>query len=139
MVTRSMVFHWVVWAALLALMVYPFFHAHADNEAMHHQPALCVDKAISKAAIEAKHGKWITVTTDQWEWLRGVYVLNPATPQGLPPGDRAVLAKIEGNSGAMIFFIDGDLACVPMAVPDAIIDLMNQIDASNVFHTGPGI
>ena len=101
-----------------------------------HAQSSCVDVAGPKAAIEAKHGKWITVTTDQWEFLRGVYVLNPNTAPGLPPGDRAVLAELAGDDGAVIFFIDGATACTPMPIPAALVKMLREIDASNVAHQG---
>jgi hypothetical protein len=127
----------LVLTALLTLMFYPFVrYAHANNEDLHHHPSLCGSQTTARQAVEARHGKWIMVTTDQWEWLRGVYVLNPTTPSGLPPGDRAVLAKVEGDKGGMIFFIDGELACTPMTLPDELIDLMYQIDGTNIFHDG---
>lgn len=96
----------------------------------------CVLKDGPKAAIEAEHGRWIHLTTDQWEFLRGVYVVNPNTPAGMPPGDRAVLAEVDGKPGGVVFFIDGEQACSPMAVPDEMIKVLLEVDASNVGHVG---
>ena len=76
----------------------------------------------SKHAAEARHGKWIELTSEQWQFLRGIYAMNPLTPPGLPYGDKAALVKIDGNSGGMVFFIDGETkACTPMAVPDQLL------------------
>lgn len=95
----------------------------------------CVDAEIPRARIESQHGRWVTVTTDQFNFLRGVYVLNPNTPAGMPPGDRAVLATVEGKGGALAFFIDGRLACTPMALPDALVKMLMEVDAGGV-HAG---
>ena len=40
----------------------------------------CVDISVPKHAIEARNGKWIQLTADQWEFLRGIYAMNPLTP-----------------------------------------------------------
>lgn len=106
--------------------------AHAEQKA---EP-ICVLKAGPKAAIEAQHGRWITVDTDQWEFLRGVYVVNPNTPPGMPHGDRAVLATVPDKPGGMVFFIDGEMACAPMAIPAELVEMLREVDASNIGHTG---
>ena len=77
----------------------------------------CVDASAPKHASEAHHGKWIELTSNQWQFLRGIYAINPLTPRGLPYGDKAALVKIDGRSGGMVFFIDGDKACTPMRFP----------------------
>jgi hypothetical protein len=69
----------------------------------------------------ANHGKWIELTSEQWQLLRDIYVMNPLSPSGLPCGDRAALVRIYGVSGGMVFFIDGDKACTPTAVPDQLL------------------
>src|ERR1700679_1501452 len=74
----------------------------------------CVDISVPKDAITARNGKWIELTPEQWQFMRGIYAMNPQTPAGLPYGDKAVLAQIDGNNGGMVFFIDGNKACTPM-------------------------
>jgi hypothetical protein len=97
----------------------------------------CTIIAGPKDRIEAKHGQWKLLTTDQWEFLRGVYVVNPNTAPGMPKGDRAVLAQIDGTEGGQVFFIDGPLACSPMAVPAELIRILNQVGAgADVDHVG---
>jgi hypothetical protein len=59
----------------------------------------CVDVSVPKQVIESRNGKWIELTPEQWEFLRGIYAMNPLTPPGLPYGDKAVLAKVEGSAG----------------------------------------
>ena len=39
--------------------------------------AQCVDASVPKHAAEARHGKWIELTSDQWQFLRGIYAMNP--------------------------------------------------------------
>jgi hypothetical protein len=53
----------------------------------------CVDVSVPRNAVIARNGQWIELTSKQWQFLRGVYVLNPQTPPGLPYGDKAVLAR----------------------------------------------
>src|SRR5271167_797397 len=81
----------------------------------------CVDASIPKGNVAEHGGKWIGLTQEQWQFLRGIYAMNPSTPAGLPYGDKAALVQIDGRSGGMVFFIDGDKACTPMAVPDELL------------------
>ena len=86
--------------------------AHAAEGA-----ARCVDASAAKRTSDAHHDKWIELTSDQWQLLRGIYAINPLTPRGLPYGDKAALIKIDGRPGGMVFFIDGDKACTPIRFP----------------------
>jgi hypothetical protein len=99
----------------------------------------CVDVSVPKHAIEARNGKWIQLTPDQWEFLRGIYAMNPLTPPGLPYGDKAALARVDGNSGGLVFFIDGDKACTPMPVPDKLLAMMDDVATAKINHEGSGL
>jgi hypothetical protein len=99
----------------------------------------CTDISVPKKAIEAHNGKWIQLTSEQWEFLRGIYAMNPLTPPGLPYGDRAALAKVDGNSGGLIFFIDGDKACTPMPVPDKLLAMIDDVATAKINHEGDGL
>jgi hypothetical protein len=103
------------------------------------ESAQCVDVSVPKHAIEARNGKWIQLTPEQWEFLRGIYAMNPLTPPGLPYGDKAALARIDGNSGGLIFFIDGDKACTPMPVPDKLLAMMDDVATAKINHEGNGL
>ena len=99
----------------------------------------CVDVSVPKKAVEARNGKWIQLTAEQWEFLRGIYAMNPLTPPGLPYGDKAALAKVDGNDGGLIFFIDGDKACTPMPVPDKLLAMMDDVATAKINHEGSGL
>ena len=103
------------------------------------ESAQCVDVSVPKHAIEARNGKWIQLTAEQWEFLRGIYAMNPLTPPGLPYGDKAALAKVDGNDGGLIFFIDGDKACTPMPVPDKLLAMMDDVATAKINHEGNGL
>jgi hypothetical protein len=117
-----------------ALMVLPANAFASENVANH-----CVDVSVPKNAVIARNGKWIALTREQWEFLRGVYVLNPETPAGLPYGDRAVLAQLDNDSGGLVFFIDGDKACTPMRAPPELLTLMDQVATATINHEGTGL
>jgi hypothetical protein len=99
----------------------------------------CVDASVPKQLIEARNGKWIELTPNQWEFLRGIYAMNPQTPPGLPYGDKAVLARVDGDAGGVVFFIDGDRACTPMPVPDELLTMMNDVATATINHEGSGL
>jgi hypothetical protein len=102
-------------------------------------PSLCIDISVPKGAIAARNGKWIELTAEQWQFLRGIYAMNPATPAGLPYGDKAVLAEVEGNTGGLVFFIDGDKACTPMPVPHELLAMMQDVATATIMHETGGL
>jgi hypothetical protein len=102
-------------------------------------PARCVEVSVPRNAAEARHGKWIELTSDQWQFLRGIYAMNPLTPPGLPYGDKAALVKFDDRSGGMVFFIDGEKACTPMAVPDALLAMMDDVATAKISHDGSAL
>ena len=83
-------------ALIAALAILPQF-------ALASETSNCVDISVPKKAVEAHNGKWIELTPEQWEFLRGIYAMNPLTPPGLPYGDKAALAKVDGDSGGSCF------------------------------------
>ncbi|MGD0722799.1 MAG: hypothetical protein ABR970_17320 [Roseiarcus sp.] len=99
----------------------------------------CVDVSVPKQAIIARNGRWIELTSEQWQFMRGIYAMNPQTPAGLPYGDKAVLAQVEGNNGGMVFFIDGDKACTPMPVPVELITMMRDVATDTINHESGGL
>jgi hypothetical protein len=113
--------------------------AIAPQLALASEGGVCVDVSVPKKAIEAHNGKWIQLTSDQWQFLRGIYAMNPLTPPGLPYGDRAALAKVDGDSGGLVFFIDGDKACTPMPVPDKLLSMMDDVATAKINHEGSGL
>lgn len=101
-----------------------------------HAESRCSDISVPKDAVAAHGGRWIELTRDQWQFLRGVYVLNPSTPPGLPYGDRAVLATMGGHDGGVVFFIDGAQACTPMLAPAELVVMIGDVGAGAVHHDG---
>ena len=101
--------------------------------------ARCVDVSVPKKAVEAEKGKWIVLTPEQWQFLRGVYAMNPQTPPGLPFGDKAVLAKLDGRDFGLVFFLDGDRACTPMEAPKELLALLDDVATAKISHEGAGL
>jgi hypothetical protein len=119
-------------AVAAALTVLPYV-AYADDAVR------CIDVAVPKQAVEAKNGKWVVLTPEQWEFLRGVYAMNPTTPPGLPFGDKAALAKLDGRDNGLVFFIDGDRACTPMEAPKELLALLDDVATAKISHEGSGL
>jgi hypothetical protein len=99
----------------------------------------CVDVSLPKDAITARNGKWIELTAQQWQFLRGIYAMNPTTPPGLPYGDHAVLAQVSGDAGGLVFFIDGGRACTPMAVPGELLAMIRDVATDTIAHEANGL
>lgn len=102
------------------------------------KPTVCVSIEIPKGAILARDGSWTELSNQQWQFLRGVFVLDPLTPPGLPYGDKAFLAQIKGDAGGLVFFIDGDQACSPMPVPVELVDMLKEISDGTIRHEKDG-
>ena len=90
-----------------------------------------IDAATVRAAINGQDGKPIEITPDQWQFLRGVYAMNPDAPRGLPYGDNAVFAQDGSDSDGQLFFIDGDKPCAAMHAPSALLSLMERVTADH--------
>jgi hypothetical protein len=100
--------------------------------------ALCADVAEPKATVVEHHGRWIELSAEQWQFVRGVYAMNPETPPGLPYGDHAVLARFDDIGSGIVFFIDNDRACTPMSVPPELLALMKDVESHTIKHEGVG-
>jgi hypothetical protein len=116
-------------AIVVALLALPQVSLAADESA-----GECVDVATPKREITAQHGKWTELTSAQWQFLRGVYVLNPNTPPGLPYGDKAVLVEVDGKAGGLVLFIDGEMACTPMPIPQPLLAIVQGVATAAVNH-----
>ena len=120
-------------AALAALFAALPVAAHASDAVR------CVDVSVPKKVVESQKGRWIELTPEQWEFLRGIYAMNPSTPPGLPFGDKAALARVDGNDAGLVFFLDGDRACTPMEAPKELLALLNDVAAAKISHEGSGL
>lgn len=100
---------------------------------------LCEPLAGAKERNTKGGRTWTAVSTNEWEFLRGIYAMNPLTPVGLPFGSGAALVREAGNDGAVVVFIDGDVACTPMIIPKALIDILATVAAGTVNHEGSGL
>lgn len=121
------------WISLVMLVVLAFALLWASRS---FAAGLCEPMDDFKTKVD-KHGAAATyLSHDELEFLRGIYAMNPLTPPGMPFGDRAMIVTTPGNDGAIIEFIDGDLACTPMPVPKSLLDLLASVAADRINHQG---
>ncbi len=106
------------------------------SDKSHH---LCIPLSQPKALVEKVGGVWEPLSPSQWQFLRGIYVMNPATPAGLPLGNGAVLVSKPGSPDGMVFFIDGINACDPMGAPKVLIEDLVKVKNKVVDHEGDGL
>jgi hypothetical protein len=86
-----------------------------------------IDLASIRAVINGQDSKPIEITQDQWQFLRGVYAMNPEAPPGLPYGDDAVLVQGGGDSSGLLLFVDSDKSSAPMHAPPSLLSLIDQV------------
>ena len=76
---------------------------------------------MSLAKAQKTAGKDTTIialTSAQFHFLQGMYVALPTTPEGLPPGDGALLLTRDKGEAGLILWTRGTLACDPLPVDD---------------------
>lgn len=101
-------------------------------------PTGCVSVDVPKAAAKSIGATWTNLTSAQWQFLRGIYAMNPLTPAGLPYGDHAALVSRDGHAG-VVLFIDGETACTPMDVPEILMKMLDDVAAGKISHEGTGL
>jgi hypothetical protein len=67
------------------------------------------------------------LTPAQFHFLQGVYVLSPTTPDGLPPGDGALLLTRDHGDEGLILWTLGPLVCDPMPAPKKLMDYLERV------------
>jgi hypothetical protein len=89
-------------------------------------PSPCKPLAKLWADFDAKT-HFTELTPGQFHFVEGVYVGSPTTPDGLPPGDGAMLATHDGASNGIIIWTRGSLACGPIQISQKLIKLIAAI------------
>jgi hypothetical protein len=82
-------------------------------------------------------GKETTVTAltpAQFHFLQGMYVAMPTTPEGLPPGDGALILTRDKSDEGIIIWTRGILACEPLPVGhmDKLLKILAEVKAGEV-------
>lgn len=86
-----------------------------------------------KHIIDSGGGPFIALTPEQLSFMRGISVVLPNTPEGIPPGEKAVMSKYPDGSAAVVF-LDDDLACVPIRLKPAGVKALMQEGENYVLH-----
>jgi hypothetical protein len=103
------------------------------------QENTCQSVEPFKKSVIEKGGKWIKLTNEQFMFMRGVYAEAPSTPAELPIGDNAVIASIPDDDNIGLFFLDGDMMCIPpVGLKPQWQHLLDQIGNGEVIHAGKG-
>ena len=94
------------------------------------------DACVSANDAKASHqgATIIGLTPDQWQFARGVFVLNPNTPPGLPFGDHAILATYGPRD--WVIFVDDTQWCTPMEIPKTLKQMLIDIGLGKIPHEG---
>lgn len=85
---------------------------------------------MSLEKVQAAAGVGTTVvrmTEAQRYFLEGIYALNPVTPEGLPPGDGALLLTKDNGDTGVVLWTMGPLVCNPMPAPKPLLDLLAKV------------
>ncbi len=124
-----------IFLALAALVGLASFPARADEAVKWSCTSMDGAKAMARALGGAD---FVTLTDDQWQFLRGVFVMAPDTPESLPPGDQAAMSLRPDGSGSVIF-VDGDRACAPVKLGREAVEVLMMVGRGDIVHAGQGL
>jgi hypothetical protein len=131
---RACLMYGIVQSFLMGFMALPVSAADAPT-------AKC--EPITKMQADAKGAKFTKLNAGQYHLMMGVYIGSAITPEGLPPGDGAML--VQAKSASLLFWTKGDKeACIvplklegtdhqphlmysPMMLPPAIVMVLKDI------------
>jgi hypothetical protein len=88
----------------------------ATAQAKDRHLCMSLEKAQKNAGMRTS---LIPMSRAQFHFLQGLYVGLPSTPNGLPPGDGALIIKSDSDDSGIIVWTRGPLACDPIALPQA--------------------
>jgi hypothetical protein len=83
-----------------------------------------------------EHTHFTSLSPGQFHFVEGVYVGSPSTPEGLPPGDGALLATHDGDKNGVIVWTRGPLACGPLPIPEKLIKLIDAVKTGALDENG---
>lgn len=100
--------------------------------------SICSPLSDLKTSAEAHGLHWTTLSSDQWQFMRGMYAATP--PQsGVPYGDGAAIVQQtrDGESGFVVF-VDGKTACNKMGpLPSSVVKMI--LNLGTITHEGDGL
>lgn len=117
-------------ALLLALLLAP-----ATGVCAAERPHCMNLEKAQKAA--GKDTAIVALSPAQFHFLQGLYVAMPSTPEGLPPGDGAVLLTRDRGEEGVILWTRGALACDPLPIGHAA-NLMKLLAGVKAGSAGDG-
>jgi hypothetical protein len=86
----------------------------------------CKPLAKLLADFDAKT-HFAVLTPGQFHFAEGLYVASPTTPDGLPPGNGALLATHDGAHVGIVIWTRGPLACAPIPINEKLMKLFSSI------------
>lgn len=99
--------------------------------------ARCLPLADLRDSIESRGGTLVSLTPEQFQFARGMYVASEAGPMELPPGDRAMVGELPGGDAGVVF-VDGDSACGLALLGGSGLQMLLTVGSSSVSHVGNG-
>ncbi len=120
-------------AALAVLLVAPRL-ARADDALGVAFPCGPLDRA-AEIAHALGGADFVALTAEQWNFLRGMFIESPDTPESLPPGDRAMMS-LRPDGSASVVFVDGALACAPMKLGAKGVEALMSVGRGDVGRAG---
>jgi hypothetical protein len=93
---------------------------------------------VQKAVKVEKGTDFTSLSKEQWQFMRGIFVVLPDTPAALPPGDGAQIAILPDTS-AVIAFTDSGRACAVIKITAAAVKFLAMIEDGQITHAGQGI
>ena len=90
----------------------------------------------ARTTLMKEGDRWTKMTPSQFQFMRGIYVGSPSTPEGLPLGDGAALITKDGAKGGLVAFTDHKNVCDMLPLPQQVIDLLMKVGAGETVSEG---
>ena len=123
-------------AAFAAVLLVPSIPAYADyggpgafERLLDQQAPECVPVSAIKSVSTVTD-----LTSEQFQFVRALYVALPPVSQTLPPGDHAIMATSGGS--VMLALVSGTQACARFLAPDFVQSMLIQVGKGVVVGLG---
>ncbi len=137
--TKVPMIEFVLWNVVIVISAFILVLAMAERSPGAEEVRLCEPREKMEISGHDHHAKWHDGTLAQWQFLRGIYAMNPLTPPGLPMGDSVGWWTQDGEELAIAYFIDGDVACTPMQISKKLLELLDQVRGGEIPHEGKAL
>ena len=93
-------------------------------------------ECIPLAEVDKAADGSFSLSGDQFQFVRALFVAIPPISGELPAGDHAALFLDGANKAVMVGIMDGDWVCARFAAPDFLVNLIIKVGKGEIARAG---